>query len=89
MNAELSNAMRRSGDVFPSGQPQYQQPLPDSGQMVQVASPVGAQYGQQVDWAQAAATPARALPRWALVAMFAGAIVGALLITLIIAKLAG
>jgi len=90
MNAQLSNAMQRSGDVFPSAMPGYQQQqIPDSGQMMHMASPVGPQYGQQVDWAQAAAAPARAMPKWQLVAMFVGAILGALLITVIIAKIAG
>jgi serine/threonine protein kinase len=92
MNPQLSNAMQRSGDVFPSmgpGGPYQQQQIPDSGQLLHMASPVGAQYGQQVDWAQAAATPARAMPRWMLVMIFAGAILGALLITVIIAKIAG
>ena len=90
MNAQLSNAMQRSGDVFPSAMPGYQQQqIPDSGQLLHMASPVGPQYGQQVDWAQAAAAPARAMPKWQLVAMFVGAILGALLITVIIAKIAG
>jgi serine/threonine protein kinase len=90
MNPQLSNAMQRSGDVFPSAPQSYQQhPMPDSGQMLGMASPVGPGYGQQVDWAQAAATPAKAMPKWMLVAIFAGAILGALLITVIIAKIAG
>ena len=92
MNAQLSNAMQRSGDVFPSAPLQggyQQQQIPDSGQMLGLASPVGPQYGQQVDWAQAAAAPARAMPKWQLIAMFVGAILGALLITVIISKIAG
>lgn len=93
MNPQLSNAMQRSGDVFPSmpgpGQSYQQHQMPDSGQLVHMASPVGPSYGQQVDWAQAAAAPARAMPRWLLGAIFAGAILGALLITVIIAKIAG
>ncbi len=91
MNAQLSNAMQRSGDVFPStpGQPYQQHQMPDSGQLLHMASPVGPGYGQQVDWAQAAAAPAKAMPKWMLVALFAGAILGALLITVIIAKIAG
>ena len=92
MNPQISNAMMR-GDVFPSapgpGSPYHQQQMPDSGQLVNMASPVGPHYGQQVDWAQAAATPAQAMPKWQLIAMFVGAILGALLITVIIAKIAG
>ncbi len=93
MNAQLSNAMQRGGEVFPgappAGQGYQQQQIPDSGQLVNMASPVGPHYGQQVDWAQAAAAPAQALAKWKLIAMFVGAIVGALLITVIIAKIAG
>jgi hypothetical protein len=89
MNAQLSNAMQRGGDVFPGSMPGYQQQqIPDSGQLVNIASPVGSNYGQQVDWAQAAAAPAHALPKWKLIAMFVGAIFGAFLIILIIAKIA-
>jgi hypothetical protein len=92
MNPQISNAMMR-GDVFPSapgpGSPYQPQQIPDSGQLVHMASPVGPNYGQQVDWAQAAAAPAHAMPKWQLIAMFIGAIVGALLITVIIAKIAG
>jgi hypothetical protein len=90
MNPQLSTAMMR-GDVFPSapgpGSP-YQQPMHDSSGL-HMASPVGPNYGQQVDWAQAAAAPAQAMPKWQLIAMFVGAILGALLITVIIAKIAG
>jgi hypothetical protein len=89
MNAELSHAMQHGGDVFPSAPPGYQQQqMPDSGQLVHMASPVGPGYGQQVDWAQAAAMPARAMPRWLLAAVFIGAILGALLLTVIIVKIA-
>ena len=51
-------------------------------------SPVGQQYPQQVNWADAAAMPARALPRWMLALVFVGAITAALIITIIIAKIA-
>ncbi|MBL9013283.1 MAG: hypothetical protein JNL83_03850, partial [Myxococcales bacterium] len=51
-------------------------------------SPVGHQYAQHVNWADAAAMPARALPKWKLALVFVGAITAALIITIIIAKLA-
>lgn len=51
-------------------------------------SPVGPQYPQQVNWADAAAMPARAIPPWLLAMLFVGAIVGALVITIVIAKIA-
>ncbi len=79
------------------GQPQpapqqrpYQQPQHDnSGQQgAHLMSPVGQQYPQQVNWAEAAAMPARALPKWVLAALFVGAIVAALLLTIVIAKIA-
>lgn len=90
MNAQLSNAMQRGGDVFPGAPMQgAPYPPPDGGHLMNMASPVGPHYGQQVDWAQAAAAPATAMPRWKLIAMFMGAILGALLITVIIAKIAG
>jgi hypothetical protein len=49
-------------------------------------SPVGEHYPQR-DWAAAAAQHAKALPPWMLAALFVGALVGALLITIIIAKI--
>ena len=53
-----------------------------------IMSPVGDQYGQQVDWAAAAARPAKAIPPWMLAVLFAGALGVALLLTFIIAKIA-
>ena len=52
-----------------------------------LASPVGGQYGSDVDWQQAAAMPARAIPPWMLAIIFVAAIGVALAITVIIAKL--
>jgi hypothetical protein len=61
----------------------------DSGQQAaHLMSPVGQQYPQQVNWAEAAAMPAKAIPPWMLGLLFVGAIVGALLITIVIAKIA-
>jgi hypothetical protein len=50
-------------------------------------SPVGPQYPNQVDWAQQAAMPVKVLQTWQLIALFAMAILGALLVTLLIAKI--
>jgi len=50
-------------------------------------SPVGQQYPQQVDWAEAAAMPARALPPWMMIALFVAAIGVALVLTIIVAKI--
>jgi serine/threonine-protein kinase len=66
--------------------------VPDSGpQPVQHAahmmSPVGQQYPQQVDWAEAAAAPTRALPPWMMIALFIAAIGVALVLTIIVAKI--
>jgi hypothetical protein len=58
----------------------------DPQQAASVMSPVGEQY-PQTDWERAAAMSARALPTWMLVALFGGALVGALLLTLVIAKI--
>jgi len=50
-------------------------------------SPVGQQYPQQVNWAEAAAMPARALPPWMMIALFVAAIGVALVLTIIVAKI--
>jgi len=49
-------------------------------------SPVGPGYGQDVDWAAAAAKPAKALPPWMLALIFIGALGIALGITVAIAS---
>ena len=58
----------------------------DATHAASVMSPVGDQY-PQTDWERAAAASARALPPWMLGALFAGALVAALLLTLAIAKI--
>jgi len=58
----------------------------DPGQAAHMMSPVGEQY-PQTDWERAAAMSAKALPTWMLVALFGGALLGALLLTLMIAKI--
>jgi serine/threonine-protein kinase len=73
----------------PPQQQQPQHPHDGSGQhAAQLMSPVGQHYAQQVNWEQAAAMPARALPKWMLAALFVGAIVAALILTVVIAKIA-
>ena len=69
---------------IPSSGP-YQ--MPPAGQAASLMSPVGQQYPQRVDWAEAAAAPARALPSWMLAVLFIGAIGVALTITILIARL--
>jgi hypothetical protein len=51
-----------------------------------LVSPVGDHY-PQTDWERAAALPARALAPWQLAALFVGVVGGALLITLLLAKI--
>jgi serine/threonine protein kinase len=63
-------------------------PHDSAQQAAHLMSPVGQQYPQQVNWAEAAAMPARAIPPWMLALLFVGAILGALLITIVIAKIA-
>jgi serine/threonine-protein kinase len=80
-----------STDLAPSTMPtQQRQPYVsgafDPAHAANVMSPVGEQY-PQTDWERAAAMSAKALPPWMLVALFGGALVGALLITLVIAKI--
>ena len=66
--------------------------FPDSGPMpvqhaANLMSPVGQQYPQQVDWAEAAAMPARAVPPWVMVLLFIGAIVAAMLVFILIGSI--
>jgi serine/threonine protein kinase len=58
----------------------------DPQQAVNMMSPVGEQY-PQTDWERAAAMSAKALPPWMLALLFGGALIGALLLTLAIAKI--
>lgn len=76
--------------AYPQASPQQRPPMGhDVGhQAAALMSPVGQQYPQQVNWADAAAMPARAIPPWLLAVLFVGAIVGALVITIVIAKIA-
>jgi hypothetical protein len=55
----------------------------------ELASPVGQNYMGDVDWAAAAAVPAKAIPPWKLAVLFLGALGAALLVTVIIAKIFG
>jgi hypothetical protein len=58
----------------------------DPSAAASLMSPVGEQY-PQTDWERAAALPARALAPWQLAALFVGVVGGALLITLLLAKI--
>jgi serine/threonine-protein kinase len=77
MDKQLRGEMAAGGNVFPSA----------AQRAAELASPVGPGYGGDVDWQQAATTPARALPKWLLGVIFIGALGIALAITIIIAKL--
>jgi len=50
-------------------------------------SPVGQQYPERVDWSAAAAARTRAVPPWLLAILFVSALGGALLLTIVIARL--
>jgi len=79
-----------SSDLAPSNMPpRTSRPSfgADASQAAAVLSPVGDQYRGQVDWAAAAARPAKAIPPWMLAALFAGALFIALIITIVIAKI--
>ena len=86
MDKEMSAQMAAGATVFPS---ERLSRVSESGPQDPAAlvSPVGGQYGDGVDWAQAAAAPARAIPTWLLAVIFVGAIGVALGITIAIAKL--
>jgi hypothetical protein len=91
MDRQLSQQVASGATVFPSARPSHAN-VSDSGpqdqqRMVDLASPVGSGYGDNVDWSQAAAAPARAIPPWMLAVIFVGAIGVALLVTIIIAKI--
>jgi hypothetical protein len=97
MNAQMSEQIARGAEVFPSGRTPGgparppEPPRPDGYppfNPTDLASPVGPQYGEQVDWAAAAAMPAKAVPPWKLALLFLGAIGAALLVTLLVAVIA-
>ena len=76
-----------SSDLAPSTMPSGQHsPYGDPNAAANLMSPVGAQY-PQTDWERAAAMEAKALPPWKLAALFVAVVGGALLITLLIAKI--
>ena len=78
-----------NSDLAPSQPPRGQfgdaQPFNPTA-AASLMSPVGDQY-PQTDWERAAALPARALAPWQLAALFVGVVGGALLITLLLAKI--
>jgi hypothetical protein len=81
-----------SSELAPSITPPPQRaPVFDSGSFdpkaaANLMSPVGEQY-PQVDWAAAAAQPAKAIPPWILAVLFVIALLVALGITIVIAKI--
>jgi hypothetical protein len=79
-----------SSDLAPSTLPPQRPSYPtgshDPAHAASLVSPVGEHY-PQTDWERAAAISAKALPPWMLVALFSGALVVALLVTLAIAKI--
>jgi len=90
MDKAMSQEMAAGASVFPSTRSGRN--VPDSGphdsqRAADLASPVGPQYGGDVDWSQAAAMPARAIAPWMLGVIFVAALGIALTITIIIAKL--
>jgi serine/threonine-protein kinase len=76
-----------SSDLAPSNPPHRHSGPFDPNAAANMMSPVGDHY-PQTDWAAAAARPARALQPWQLALLFVGALGAALLVTIIIAKLA-
>ena len=83
MDKEMRGQMAAGATVFPSSGSGPHDPQ----RAADLASPVGPQYGGDVDWSQAAAMPARAIAPWMLGVIFVAAIGVALAITIIIAKL--
>jgi hypothetical protein len=75
-------------DLAPSSMPHGQRSpyAADPNAAANLMSPVGAQY-PATDWERAAAMEAKALPPWKLAALFVAVVGGALLLTLIIAKI--
>jgi len=95
VDRQMSQEILHGATVFPSERNMPQRPSgPGSGPGVmqggpmdpmRVASPVGQNFGGDIDWAAAAAAPARAVPPWKLAVLFLGALGAALLVTLLIA----
>ncbi|HEX5062772.1 MAG TPA: protein kinase [Kofleriaceae bacterium] len=70
----------------PQQRPSYGNAPLDPQAAANLMSPVGGGY-PQTDWERAAGVSAKALPTWLLLALFGGALLGALLLTLMIAKI--
>jgi hypothetical protein len=76
-----------STDLAPSSLSSGPQRAPyDPSAAANLMSPVGQSY-PQTDWEHAAAQSAKALPPWMLAALFVGALGGALLLTIVLAKI--
>jgi serine/threonine-protein kinase len=63
------------------------QPHANPQQAAHMVSPVGDRYPRNVDWDAAAARSTRPVPRWLLAVFFGGAMLIALMITMIVAKI--
>jgi hypothetical protein len=81
----FSSDLAPSKPVSSQRSPYADAPL-DPSAAASLMSPVGEQY-PQTDWERAAAMQAKALPPWKLAALFVAVVGGALLITLVIAKI--
>jgi hypothetical protein len=83
-----------STDLAPSNMSSMPQPqqrasyanAPFENPAANMMSPVGEHY-PQTDWERAAGMTAKAMPPWMLALLFGGALIGALLLTLVIAKI--
>jgi serine/threonine-protein kinase len=82
----FSSDLAPSNLTSPQRSPYAQAPF-DPGAAASLMSPVGEQY-PQTDWERAAQMSAKAMPPWKLAVLFIAVVGGALLLTLLIAKLA-
>jgi hypothetical protein len=90
LGAQISPQLQQKLGAHPVRHPHPSHPShppPDSGAQhaANLMSPVGPNYGQDVDWAAAAARPAKAIAPWMLALLFVGALGIALGITIAIA----
>ncbi len=72
---------------FGSAAGRAQVPASDPKAAANLMSPVGDQYPHAIDWAAAAAQPAKAIPPWILAVLFVVALLVALGVTIVIAKI--
>jgi hypothetical protein len=81
----FSSDLAPSNLSSPQRSPYADQPF-DPSSAASLMSPVGEQY-PHMDWDRAAATPARALAPWQLAVLFAAVVGGAIVLTIVIAKI--